>query len=64
MFGLGLAGRRFFFRSAFFTFVPSSRGALKLRAEIIPLEPDPDNAGEGRMATRTSGLAIIVKYDD
>jgi len=23
-------------------------GCLKLQAEIIPNEPDPDNAGEGR----------------
>ncbi len=31
----------------------SARGALIIRAEIILLEPDPDNAGEGRRATGT-----------
>jgi len=31
----------------FYTFAPSKRGALNIRAEIIPVEPALDNAGEG-----------------
>jgi hypothetical protein len=33
----------------FINFADSNRGAFSLRAEIIPSEPDPDNAGEGRV---------------
>ena len=33
------------------------RGALKIQAENIPIEPDPDNAGEGiRETLKTNGL--------
>lgn len=38
----------FFYKKNLHNFVLSTRGALILRAEIIPLEPDSDNAGEGR----------------
>jgi hypothetical protein len=31
-------------------------GALRLRAEIIPTEPDPDNAGAGMAKDITSSL--------
>ena len=35
----------------FCTFAPdfSHRGARVIRAEIIPVEPDPGNAGEGKI---------------
>ena len=35
----------------FFSFFPdfSHRGARVIRAEIIPIEPDPGNAGEGKI---------------
>ena len=35
----------------FCTFAPdfSHRGARVIRAEIIPIEPDPGNAGEGKI---------------
>lgn len=42
----------------FCTFAPdfSHRGARVIRAEIIPIEPDPGNAGEG---TRVKTCAVL-----
>jgi hypothetical protein len=38
------------------TFVSSNnRGALKKRAEIIPISPDPDNAGGGKESSSQPG---------
>ena len=42
----------------------SARGALILRAEIILLEPDLDNAGEGRMAAGTLAVNNSIYYVD
>ena len=44
----GLADRDESWSAFFYTFASSSRGALKQRAEIIPLEPDTGNADVGR----------------
>lgn len=40
----------------------SARGALILQAEIILLEPDLDNAGEGRMAAGTLAVNNTIYY--
>ena len=52
----------FIFLPSFNNFVMSARGALILRAEIILLEPDLDNAGEGRMATGTLAVNNSFYY--
>ncbi len=44
----------------FNTFVTvTNRGASNTRAEIIPSEPDPDNAGVGKELLRPNRLSSI-----
>lgn len=37
------------------------RGALIIRAEIIPILPDPDNAGEGKMNKQSQLVNLIAE---